>query len=70
MALLRAVWTIHALGKSGMPVDPTVERRHERVLRDLFGKIEIADLTDEGRDDAAPVGPVDPVNRLGDHPEP
>ena len=40
---LRAVWTIHARGNSGTPADRHgLQRGRERLLGDLFGKIEVA----------------------------
>ena len=44
---------------------PLVECRDECVLRDLFGQVEVAELADQGRDDATPFGPVDTVYHFG-----
>ena len=45
---------------------PRLQRGHERLLGDLFGKIEVTHLPDQGGDDAPPFGPVDLVHNLGD----
>ena len=44
---------------------PGVQRGDERLLGDLFGQIEVANLTDQGGHDSAPVGAVDLVHHLG-----
>ena len=41
---------------------PLVDRHREGLLGGFFGHVEIADESDQGGDDPAPVGPVDCVD--------
>jgi len=42
---------------------PLVHGRRERFLSSIFSQFEVAELTYEGRDNAAPVRPVDRIDR-------
>lgn len=42
---------------------PLVDRGGERFLRGVFRQFEIAEMTDESGHNAAPVGPVDLIDR-------
>ena len=64
MARFFAVAMSHAPGLSGTPdVRPLLERRDERVLRELFGDADVAHDPREPGDEPRRLDPKDRVNR-------
>ena len=64
MALCRAVWMIQAarrFGDAGGP--PLVHRGRKCFLRSLFGQVEVTEETNQCRDDPAPIGAINCLNR-------
>jgi hypothetical protein len=49
-----------SLGNAGG--GPLIDRRGKRLLRRVFRDVEIADLPDQGGDDAPPVRPIDGID--------
>ena len=60
IAAFRATVWIQAPGRRGIPLrGQRLERLCERVLHRVLGELEVAEDTDQGREDAAPLVPED-----------